>query len=82
MSEAQTTDGTSVTDSTRLLKPQVSRVLGWFALASMIVLALLGLWGAPKDEIQSDAQRLMYIHVPAAWIAYLAFGVTALGSAL
>src|SRR5205823_3080947 len=28
------------------------------------------------------AQRLMYLHVPAAWLAYLAFGVTALGSAL
>src|SRR6478752_1223092 len=44
----------------------------------MIVLALFGLWGAPKDAVQGDAQRLMYLHVPAAWIAYLAFGVTAL----
>jgi heme exporter protein C len=66
----------------RLLKPQVSKVLGWVALVSMIVLALFGLWGAPPDDVQSDAQRLMYVHVPAAWIAYLAFGVTALGSAL
>ena len=46
------------------------------------MLALFGLWGAPPDEVQSDAQRLMYLHVPAAWIAYLAFGVTALASAL
>jgi heme exporter protein C len=46
------------------------------------VLAILGLWVAPPDAIQSDAQRLMYLHVPAAWIAYLAFGITALGSAL
>jgi heme exporter protein C len=69
-------------DSTRLLKPQLSRVLGWLALVSLIVLVLFGLWGAPKDEVQGDAQRLMYLHVPAAWIAYLAFGVTSLGSAL
>jgi len=66
----------------RLLKPQVSRVLGWLALVAVVVLALFGLWGAPPDAVQSDAQRLMYVHVPSAWIAYLAFGVTALGSAL
>jgi heme exporter protein C len=68
--------------SMRLLKPQVSKALGWLALASLIVLALFGLWGAPPDAVQGDAQRLMYLHVPAAWIAYLAFGVTSLGSAL
>jgi heme exporter protein C len=66
----------------RLLKPGVSKALGWLALVAMVVLALFGLWGAPPDAVQSDAQRLMYLHVPAAWIAYLAFGVTALGSAL
>jgi heme exporter protein C len=65
-----------------LLKPAVGRALGWASLASLVVLALFGLWGAPPDAVQSDAQRLMYLHVPAAWIAYLAFGVTALGSAL
>ena len=43
-----------------------------------IVLALFGLWGAPPDEIQGDAQRLMYLHVPTAWLAYLAFAVTAI----
>ena len=67
-------DETSVSDGTTLLKPQLSKVLGWLALVSMIVLALFGLWGAPKDAVQGDAQRLMYLHVPAAWIAYLAFG--------
>lgn len=69
-------------DDTRLFKPVVSTVLGWASLVAVVVLALFGLWGAPPDEVQSDAQRLMYVHVPAAWIAYLAFGVTALGSAL
>ena len=63
----------------RLLKPQVSTALGWLSLVSLVVLALFGLWGAPPDKVQSDAQRLMYLHVPTAWIAYLAFGVTALG---
>lgn len=65
-----------------LLKPTVGRALGWATLAALVVLALFGLWGAPPDAVQSDAQRLMYLHVPAAWIAYLAFGVTATCSAL
>jgi len=41
----------------RLLKPQVATVLGWLSLVSLVVLALFGLWGAPPDRIQSDAQR-------------------------
>lgn len=65
-----------------LLKPLAGRVLGWVALVSLVVLAVFGLAVAPPDAVQSDAQRLMYLHVPAAWIAYLAFGVTAACSAL
>jgi len=65
-----------------LLKPAIGRALGWLSLGALVVLALFGLWGAPPDAVQSDAQRLMYLHVPAAWVAYLAFAVTAVGSAL
>ncbi|HEV3452757.1 MAG TPA: cytochrome c biogenesis protein CcsA [Acidimicrobiia bacterium] len=65
-----------------LLNPRLSRALGWLSLAAIAVLAVFGLWVAPPDRVQSDAQRLMYLHVPAAWIAYLAFGITALASAL
>ncbi|HEY6319172.1 MAG TPA: cytochrome c biogenesis protein CcsA [Acidimicrobiia bacterium] len=65
-----------------LLNPRLAKVLGIATLGSLVVLALFGLWIAPPDAVQSDAQRLMYLHVPSAWIAYLAFGVTALSSAL
>jgi len=65
-----------------LFKPVVRRALGWAALIALIALALFGLWGAPPDQYQGDAQRLMYLHVPAAWIAYLAFAITAIASAL
>ncbi len=65
-----------------LLNPRISRALGWLAVASLVVLAVFGLFIAPPDHVQSDAQRLMYLHVPSAWIAYLAFGVTAIASAL
>ncbi|HXY92826.1 MAG TPA: cytochrome c biogenesis protein CcsA [Acidimicrobiia bacterium] len=60
----------------------MARALGWIALAALAVLVIFGLFVAPPDRIQSDAQRLMYLHVPVAWVAYLAFGITALGSVL
>jgi heme exporter protein C len=40
----------------------------------------IGLLGVPADRLQGDAQRIMYVHVPAAWLAYLAFLVTLIGS--
>jgi heme exporter protein C len=66
----------------RLLDPRLSRALGWASLVSLVVLGLFGLWGAPEDATQREAQRLMYLHVPTAWLAYLAFGVTAGASGL
>lgn len=61
----------------------VARRAAWVgAFVSLAVLAALALAVAPPDRVQGDAQRLMYLHVPAAWIAYVAFGVTSLTSAL
>lgn len=34
----------------------------------------------PTDSFQGVSQRLFYVHVPSAWVAYLAFGVVLLGS--
>lgn len=52
--------------------------------ASAVVLVasglVLGLVVAPPDQLQGDLQRLMYLHVPAAWTAYLAFLVTLVAS--
>jgi heme exporter protein C len=66
----------------RLLNPRVATGVGIAALVSLGVLGILALDVAPPDAVQGDAQRLMYLHVPTAWLAYLAFGVTALASAL
>jgi len=57
-------------------------VLPGTAVLALAVLAWLALVEAPPDAVQGDAQRLMYLHVPVAWLAYLAFGVTALASLL
>lgn len=51
------------------------RLLGAAASAGACVTLALGLVVAPPDAVQGQAQRLMYVHVPAAWVAYLAFAV-------
>ncbi len=43
----------------RLLKPWVSTALGWLTLASLVVLALFGLWGAPPDRIHLYRQAIL-----------------------
>lgn len=48
-------------------------LLGATAAAVGIVAVVLGLVVAPPDAVQGEAQRLMYVHVPAAWAAYLSF---------
>jgi heme exporter protein C len=35
---------------------------------------------APKEVTQGTVQRIMYVHVPSAWVAYLAFGVVFVAS--
>jgi heme exporter protein C len=70
--------GGGVTTSSRS-----TRALGLLALAGLVATAVMGLWVTPPDVNQQDAVRLLYVHVPAAWLAlYVAFGVTTLASAL
>jgi heme exporter protein C len=59
-----------------------TRVLGLLAIGGVALLVVLGLFATPEDQVQGDAVRPIYVHVPSAWLAYLAFGTTALCSAL
>jgi heme exporter protein C len=56
------------------------RLLGWATLAGLAATVVLGLVVVPPDEEQGDVQRLMYVHVPAAWLAYLSFAVVFVAS--
>ncbi|MGH3665442.1 MAG: cytochrome c biogenesis protein CcsA [Egibacteraceae bacterium] len=58
----------------------VERVIGGLAAVAAAMLLLLGLVVAPPDAVQGQAQRLMYVHVPAAWVAYVAFAVVLVAS--
>jgi len=55
-----------------------TRALGFAGLAAVIAAAIYGLFVVPADLNQGDAQRVMYVHVASAWLAYASFGVTAL----
>lgn len=57
-----------------------SRAIGVLAIITMTWVAVAGLFLTPTDANQGDAVRIMYVHVPTAWIAYLAFIVTGLAS--
>ena len=57
---------------------RATRVIGVLALLGLPLLLLLGLVTSPPDVTMGDSVRIMYVHVPSAWLAYLAFGVTAL----
>src|SRR5690242_13962348 len=47
-------------------------VLPWLAVGAVVLTAVGLVWGlffAPADWQQGDAVRIMYVHVPAAWLA-------------
>jgi len=54
--------------------------LGACTLAVTGAALLLGLVVAPEAAVQGQPQRLMYLHVPSAWTAFLCFGAVALCS--
>ncbi|MGQ7792420.1 heme ABC transporter permease [Faunimonas sp. B44] len=62
------------------------RILPWLAGASAVTLAIglyLAFFVAPADYQQGDSVRIMFIHVPAAWLAmfcYSLMAVSALGT--
>lgn len=59
-----------------------TRVLGAVTLAGIVWLVFFGLVVTPPDRDQGESVRIMYAHVPGAWLAYLAFVVTAVSSAM
>ena len=55
--------------------PRIRPWLGIAAAASFVVASVMALFWAPTDAIQGNVYRIMYVHVPTAWLAYLAFVV-------
>lgn len=78
--EADATAGRRLFTTAVRLGPGATRAAGGLGLAGLAATVVLGLWVTPPDRVMGDLVRLLYIHPPVAWVAYLAFGVTALAS--
>ena len=65
--------------------PLAGKLAPWFGWSASI-LAVLGLWIgfglAPTDFQQGDAYRIIFIHVPTAWMSMFIYLVMAFWSAL
>jgi heme exporter protein C len=61
-----------------MTKARVLMVLAGVACGAGVALA----YSTPPDALQRSYARIINIHVPSMWVAFLAFGVTALGSIL
>jgi heme exporter protein C len=54
--------------------------LGILALLTVLVGLYMAFFYAPADALMGDVQRIMYIHVPTAWVAFFAFFVVFVSS--
>jgi heme exporter protein C len=60
------------------------KILPWSAAGAVIALATglyMGLIASPPDYQQGESVRIMYVHVPSAWMALFVYVVIALASA-
>lgn len=60
------------------------KLLPWLAAATAMLFAV-GLWLAlnvPPDYQQGDSVRIMFLHVPSAWVAMMAYGLMAFTGAV
>ena len=58
----------------------MTRALGWLSVLALAAGLLMGLGVAPRETTQGNVQRIMYLHVPTAWVAYLAFAIVFVAS--
>ena len=59
-----------------------TRIIGIGAIVALGWLIAFGLGFSPADRDQLESVRILYVHVPTIWLAYLAFIVTAVSSAM
>lgn len=55
---------------------------GWLALVLILVGLYGGLWWSPLDYQQGDGFRILYVHVPSAWMSLFIYMVMAAGAAI
>ena len=56
--------------------------LGIFTLLFFVVAQALAVINSPADRDMGHLQKIMYVHVPSAWLAFVAFGLVLIASLL
>lgn len=74
-------DGSAAGTGTRT-GSRTTQVLGTITLVAIALWLYLGLVGTPEDEVQGQAVRLLYVHVPIVSIAYLSCFLCSFASAV
>jgi len=59
-----------------------SSVWPWLLMAVAGLQTFVASMAVSPDVVQGQLSRIMYVHVPSAWLAYLAFGVTMVSSVM
>ena len=52
------------------------------AIAAVLVTFVRAIFFTPLEATQGPAQKILYVHAPAAWVAFMAFGLVGLTSVL
>lgn len=55
---------------------RVVSIIGALGLVGVVMTAWLGLFITPPDRYMGTLVRLLYVHPPMAWVAFLAYGVS------
>lgn len=82
MTTAISQPGTEKATGPRSTGSRGTRVLGAVAVLGIAVSVVYGLFISPPDAQLGETIRIIYLHVPTVMAAYLAFIVTAVGSAM
>jgi heme exporter protein C len=68
-----------------LFYPLAGKMIPWFAAAAAVLCALglyIGFFVAPTDATQGESYRIIFIHVPAAWMSMFLYVVMAFWAAV
>src|SRR5690348_7824475 len=56
--------------------------IGLYGFVLLVIGNVLGLWYAPAERFMGDVGRILYVHVPAAWLAMLCLSVASVSALL
>ena len=78
-----TVDAPTAVPEARTPVPTMPTRPSWLGVATVVALvafAYMAFVYAPEDSVQGPTQRIFYIHVPSAWIAFVGFAIVFAGS--